>query len=526
MTAQNKLEITGNLHEHSLAELLLETTESKLTGSFRLTKDKEKIIIYLNEGEVIYAVSNARLHRLFELLLREKKIYKGQLVKIENFVNDIELGKSLIEQLYITQEELDDYFQKQVEGIVRYSLTLNEGFWTFDPLIRIRDGINFRIDIHGMLLDFARSLSPEDVSVRFDLEKEAFGLNLKIPENLSLQTQEGFILSRFERTLLGINDLQTISGLPDKVTMQILYNLWLGGFIFRENWDSPFSDEYKANTLLTKVAVKKVEEVPEQVEDKTLAEVLEEHEKTNETEEVEVIEEELDDQTLLENYLKMIETSSNFYEALGLTPEANQSDIKKMYFKFAKKYHPDLFHSQTENNLNQQIQSAFSKVAQAYDTLKNAESRQVYDFKMRKELAQMEKSMQSNSTQEDINLGVQIQQAEDNFNKGFNLLLKEEYDSAVPFLARAVHLNKINAKYHVYYGKALSFDKKQSHKAEAELREAVALDENNPTFRLILAEFYIRIGLLKRAEGELNRLLTKFPNDKEAKALLDSLQEK
>lgn len=76
MTAQNKLEITGNLQEHSLAELLLETAESKLTGSFRLTKDKEKIIIYLNEGEVIYAVSNARLHRLFELLLREKKYIK------------------------------------------------------------------------------------------------------------------------------------------------------------------------------------------------------------------------------------------------------------------------------------------------------------------------------------------------------------------------------------------------------------------------------------------------------------------
>jgi curved DNA-binding protein CbpA len=308
--------------------------------------------------------------------------------------------------------------------------------------------------------------------------------------------------------------------------MQILYNLWLGGFIFRENWDSPFSDEYKANTLLTKVEIKKVEEETEKVEDKTLAEVLEEHEKNTEPEAVEVIEEELDEQTLLENYLKMIENSTNFYEALGLEPEADQADIKKMYFKFAKKYHPDLFHSQTENNLNQQIQSAFSKVAQAYDTLKNVESRQVYDFKMRKELAQMEKSMQSNSTQEDINLGLKLQKAEENFNKGFNLLLKEDYGNATPFLARAVHLNKNNAKYHIYYGKVLSFDEKQSHKAEAELREAVALDENNPAFRLILAEFYIKIRLFKRAEGELNRLLAKFPNDKEAKTLLDSLQEK
>lgn len=42
-------------------------------------------------------------------------------------------------------------------------------------------------------------------------------------------------------------------------------------------------------------------------------------------------------------------------------------------------------------------------------------------------------------------------------------------------------------------------------------------------FRIILAEFFIQIGLFKRAEGELNRLLAIFPNNKEAQTLLKNL---
>jgi hypothetical protein len=40
----------------------------------------------------------------------------------------------------------------------------------------------------------------------------------------------------------------------------------------------------------------------------------------------------------------------------------------------------------------------------------------------------------------------------------------------------------------------------------------------------MLAEFFIRVRLLKRAHGELNRLLAAYPDNKEALAMLDSLQ--
>ncbi len=117
----------------------------------------------------------------------------------------------------------------------------------------------------------------------------------------------------------------------------------------------------------------------------------------------------------------------------------------------------------------------------------------------------------------------QAEHAAENFEQGFSLLMNENNEAALPFLARAVHFAQDNARYRAFHGKVLSFDNKQRHKAEAELQTAVKLDAENADFRLMLAEFFIQIGFPKRAEGELNRLLAIFPGNKEAQALLANL---
>ena len=99
-----------------------------------------------------------------------------------------------------------------------------------------------------------------------------------------------------------------------------------------------------------------------------------------------------------------------------------------------------------------------------------------------------------------------------------------QYEAALPFLARAAHFAPTIARYRAYFGKALSSDSKQRHKAEGEIQTAIKLDPINPNYRIILVEFFIQMNLLKRAEGELNRMLATFPNNAEARALLESLK--
>ena len=159
------------------------------------------------------------------------------------------------------------------------------------------------------------------------------------------------------------------------------------------------------------------------------------------------------------------------------------------------------------------VQDAFTRLTQAHEALKSPEAREVYDFKVRKELTDRKNVEESGVTQQSSQ---QFQQAAECFERGYSLLLE--------FFARAVHFDPGNARYHAYYGKALSTDTQKRHKAEGEMQAAVKIDPNNPKYRLMLAEFFIAMKLLKRAEGELTRLLALSPTNREARELLASLQ--
>jgi hypothetical protein len=344
-----------------------------------------------------------------------------------------------------------------------------------------------------------------------------------MPVNVNLSPAESFVFSRFENSPLTIAAIQNLSGLPEGETLQIIYTLWLGGLLTRENWNAAFSERKISAILSARLALKK-DEKPLAIESSEIkAEIpLTETEIKEATEKIAPVEPPIS----LDKYLERIDQATTFYEMFALPPEASVGEIKQTYFSLAKRFHPDIFHNETDEKLVQKIQSAFTRLAHAYDTLKTESTREVYDFRMRKELAEMKAVRSAETTYEAIDLQKQNQQAAENFENGFDLLMEGDYYAALPYLARAVHFDKNNAYYHACYGKALSMDNKQRHKAEAELLTAIKLDDKKADYRIMLAEFFVQFNLLKRAEGELNRLLAIYPNNREARTLLDSLPKK
>lgn len=51
----------------------------------------------------------------------------------------------------------------------------------------------------------------------------------------------------------------------------------------------------------------------------------------------------------------------NYYEILGIGRNASQSEIKKAYYKLAKKYHPDVSKNDPESS------KKFQEVSEAYE---------------------------------------------------------------------------------------------------------------------------------------------------------------
>jgi DnaJ family protein B protein 4 len=54
---------------------------------------------------------------------------------------------------------------------------------------------------------------------------------------------------------------------------------------------------------------------------------------------------------------------TKLYDVLGITPSANDADIKKAYRKMAMKHHPD------KNKDNPKAEEMFKKCSEAYEVL-------------------------------------------------------------------------------------------------------------------------------------------------------------
>ena len=518
MTPQNNLELNGNLHDHPLAELLIEISQAFLNGSLRIASEEHKAIIYFDAGEVIFAVSNARQHRLFNILQRENKMSSDELKEIGNFTNDLEFKNLLIEKDLFSAKQLNELISLQIEEILQTALKWKEGKWNYSSLIRAKADMRFRVDLASLLFEYGRNLPNAALVRRFNSLQERFEMKSKPPAHINLHPQEAFIFSRFGQEVLTVEEIKNLSGASEIEILKTLYTLWLGGFLKRQKWNWAFSKEKIYAISTAKIAIKKTEAAPSK--------------QTNEKVNVETVEEatpvknqEIPEPLSLESYLERVENAATFYEILDVSPNASNAEIKSVYFSLAKRFHPDLFHRQTEDSIHRRIQNAFTKLAHAYETLKDDKAREVYNFKLGKGLAATSQNKLSADASSRIGMSGEIEkQASEYFEQGFSYLMEENYDDAIQMLARASHLAGNNARYRAYHGRALAGNKNTYRQAETEFQAALRLDDN-ADYRLMLAELYINIGLLKRAEGELIRVLEKAPNNWEARSLLDSLRQ-
>lgn len=82
---------------------------------------------------------------------------------------------------------------------------------------------------------------------------------------------------------------------------------------------------------------------------------------------------------LLENQYKMkvgsIFNMPNFYDALGVSRDASESDIKKAYRSLSLKYHPD-------RNSDVDAKSKFQEINEAYETLSDSGKRQQHNAEL------------------------------------------------------------------------------------------------------------------------------------------------
>jgi len=509
---QNQLEISGSLRTNPFAELVLEIAQATLSGSLRCSMGDKKSIVYFDAGMPMFCASNSRSFRLSEILISENNIDRGSLKKYSAISNDLELANKLVNEKVISKDSAEGLLARQVEFIFADLLMWDEGDWSFDPLARVRVDISYPIRFYRLLLEHARQFSSKQISTRFRSTDETFEPRENHEEVFELHPHEAFVLSRFDGGNLKLSEIIQLCGLPEQAGLKAVYTLWLAGLLRRGNWHPAFTDIKITSLLSTRLQPKKQVPVrqtepaaaPEPVPEAALPPV---------------------EEISLEEYLARANDAISHYEFLGVEQNATLEVIRRSYFALAKAFHPDRYHREDPEKLRQ-IAHAFTALSQAHEVLKNSDLRSAYDKRLVKDLADLERRREMEKAGEPVETSVNADRAAEDFERGFSLLMDNKWESAIPFLARSVHFEPNNARYHAFFGKALSGDDEQRHKAENEMQTALKLEPENPSYRLMLVEFFVRNKLIKRAEGELKRLLAAFPDNQEALALLDSLQSK
>jgi len=477
--------MNGQLSEQPLAELIREISAKSLGGRLSLEHDRIKVVTYFDDGNFRYAASNVRTLRLREYLKKSALISDADLTRFNELLPDLELRKQLMAQNLLDTNAAEQLHSRQVADVLRVALVWIEGTWQLDARSHLNEQLNLNVDLDSLLLEASRRLPADFIASRFSNEAEVI---TPLPEPLindNLLPAEVFLLSRFDCPM-PLRDLVAISGLGEAETLRHVYSLALAGLLQRENWK---------NTQAPRKA-QPPSEPPS-----------------------------ADEPVDVETFLERVRTAPTFYDVLGVSGPVSAPSLKDIYYELARRYHPDRFRK-SEPALLRRIESAFARVTQAYDTLRDDRERATYDAKLqaRRKAEQLAASTtkataRRTKTATEAEMPV-ADRAELQFKEGLAALELGQRKVALGLFASAASAVPNEPRYRARYGQLLAANDNTRRIAETELLAAIKLDPKNAEYRVTLAELYRDLGLKLRAKGEAERALEADPNNRKARDLL------
>lgn len=201
----------------------------------------------------------------------------------------------------------------------------------------------------------------------------------------------------------------------------------------------------------------------------------------------------------------------DFYQILGVARSAGEEEIKKAYFKLARRFHPDRFGRHLEPGVKEQIDDVFDYLTKAYRTLTSKDQKMTYTSKLTS-VADDDKDRSKN--------------AETRFRQGKTLFNQARYEEAIVLLEEAVRLKDDKGDYFLLLAMAESKVPALSKKAERDFLKAIELEAWNPEGFVGLGMLYKREGLLLRARKQFERALEIDGDHKAARMALEEMDEK
>ncbi len=188
------------------------------------------------------------------------------------------------------------------------------------------------------------------------------------------------------------------------------------------------------------------------------------------------------------------------YQLLGVEASADQTEIKKNYFRMARKFHPDLYERDLPHEIKSVIDVVFERVSEAYQILSDEKKRSIYD-------AQKEKP-----PVEDKRNWAKV--AEVKFRQGKTLYDNAQYLEAIVFLEEAVKLQGNKGPYYLLLAMTQAKIPSLHRKSEENFLRSIRLDSWNTEGYVGLGKLYKKEGLFIKAKKQFEKAINIDPDHK------------
>lgn len=177
----------------------------------------------------------------------------------------------------------------------------------------------------------------------------------------------------------------------------------------------------------------------------------------------------------------------DYYKILGVGRSASGEEIKRAFFRLAKKYHPDRHRGAKSG----EYEVKFAQIKEAYNVLKDRAAKADYDGRLK-----AGGGAKKSSSKEKY-------RAEELYNTGLKAIKIQDFNSAIDLLKAAIRLEPEKAEYYSALGIALSEKPRRLHEAREVCERAVEMEPYG-------VENYIRLGLVYKKAGLQMRARKQF----------------
>ncbi len=464
--------LSGIVKNLEIPWLFQDIKNRKMTGTAVLEKDGATKKIYFNNGDIIFADSSLTEDRLAEFLVRTGKITAEQRDMLTEAVKTSgkQEGAVLIERGIVKPADLVDQVNQQVKQIILDLFSWRSGAYQFNegPLPRA-ELVPLSMTTANMIMEGIAALEwqvirkvlppPETVLRATAVPSRLFRIADLTPEQKNI-----YAMINGSRT---IEELCSLSVVGDFNTYKAIYAL----LAIRMVEPGTAEQGRTAPPAAAQQAAADVNGAPEPDAGKAGL---------------------ISRDAIQEAYTAL--NKQDHYQILGVDKTITPAELKKVYFRLAKRYHPDRHLEPDMADMKNVLETLFTKVHQAYETLSNDFKRNEYDR------IQVQGTVKSPEVVKARNEKLEKRAtAAKQFETGMTAFRAGNFWGAEESFKWACQFDPENSKYFHFRGLSLSRMPRRSHEAEEHLRKAIELDPEVSSYHLEMGNLYLKGGLKSRA---------------------------